>query len=222
MKKLVILFAVFLFACTASQAQTSKGDQTLGVNLGFSSLSSNQTSPDQNIITGNDVNSGKITEIGIGPSYSYFIANKLDIGASLNYSYYNANNIFNGTLSKQTNYGYSSEIFLRKYFMYTEKFGIRTGAFITYDWQQQKMTYPQNDDIPNSKNTTNDYGAALDLQLVYFPTKHLGFSATLADLSYNHYKTNSGAQGDNSGDNVVFNYMSDGLSASIFYIFGNK
>jgi len=223
MKKLLFFIATFLFVYQSSQAQTAKGDQTLGIDLGFTYSKSNQyqVNPYDN---SSGTSNGKTTNFSIGPNYSYFIANNLDIGASLQYSSYSSNNtadIFTN-LTKQRDHSYGGDIFLRKYFMYANKIGIRTGAYVGYSRQNTQLTYTPDASINNYNAKTDNYLAGVNLALVYYPSKCLGVSLNLANLEYLHAKTDATTQGHNSSDNIIFNYVNDGLGASIFYVFGPK
>jgi hypothetical protein len=224
MKKSVILFAVFLFACTASQAQTSKGDQTLGVDFGFSYSKNNQTLLDPNTLTDLDVINGKTTSFNLSPTYSYFIANNVDIGASLNYqsSVTNNNNSDVNYIAKEAYKNYGASIFLRKYFMYQNKIGLRVGAYLDYSKQTNHDDFAPVNSTSDNDGYDNNYSGGLNLDLVYYPSKCLGFSATLANLSYQHSKANSGDQGNQDVDSFNFGYINNGLTLSVFYVFGGK
>src|SRR5258708_11003388 len=123
MKKFLILMTAFLFALNVANAQTEKGNQTLGVNLGFSYNKSNSLtiSPFDNSSSTQNIT---ISSFNAAPSYSYFIADKLDIGTSLSYGTSKqtdnqVNNVVNPT--KETNSNYGVPIYLRKYFMFQNK-----------------------------------------------------------------------------------------------------
>ncbi len=83
MNKNLIVCAALLFAFKISYAQTEKGTQTLGLDFGASRSTSNQTINTANN-SAESVGSA-ITNFTFGPNYSYFIADKLDIGAALSY-----------------------------------------------------------------------------------------------------------------------------------------
>jgi len=228
MNKFLILIAAFLFIFKVSDAQTEKGNQTLGVNLGFSY---NQYAND--ITTSGQASTGtfnsKITTFSIGPNYSFFIADKLDLGTSLSYMALtnktsdNDNN--NNGLIKQTNNTFDGKIFLRKYFLYANKIGIRTGPFIGYSRNEQKGTWDVADAANNSKVVSNSIEAGANLDLVYYPSHRFGVAATLANLEYDHYtqKNSYDINTENSkGNNVNFNFINNGLTLSVFYVFGSK
>src|ERR1700704_3382185 len=105
MKKALILFAVLLFSAVVSHAQTEKGNQTLGLNLGFSYAKGSGVSI--NPFDGSSSNTGyKTTTFTVGPAYSYFLADKLDLGVSLSYGTSTSN--YPPTVnnqSKQASYG---------------------------------------------------------------------------------------------------------------------
>ena len=219
----MLLIAIFVFVYQASQAQTEKGTQTLGVNLGF-----NYTKNDQNNIDpfnqASSVENSKTYSFDLGPAYSYFIADKLDLGASLQYQSTVTNSAPNtyNDITKQVNRNYGASIFLRKYFMYTDKFGLRAGPFINYERVITKYDYTgtqATDDLNGKQDIIN---GGLGLELVYYPTKHIGVSAAIASLSYEHDKINNADQGGGSANYVNFDFINNDLTFSVFYAFGGK
>jgi hypothetical protein len=222
MKKLVITIVAFLFAIQFSNAQFEKGDQTLGFSIGLQYNKTNQLiiNPyDQSQSTQN----GKTTSINVGPNYSYFIADKLDIGASLNYNTvvtnYGSNTYTDQNKSVYRNYGGS--IYLRKYFMYANKIGIRTGPYVSYYRAIQQTNYTGDNSLYNYNSKGNAYAAGVNLDLVYYASKCFGVSASIASLNYTHDKETNGNQGNSNSDNFGF-YFTNGLSLSMFYAFGGK
>ena len=223
MKRSLIVLAALLLAFTSSQAQTEKGNQTLGLNLGLSTLQSagfdiNQT--DNSTSTENS----KTTIFNFGPNYSYFIADNLEIGVDLSYSStvttYNttATNVVN--FANQNSKSYSGNIFVRKYFLHKNKIGIRTGAYLGYGHDSQNVNYPPAYSANNYGWKQNFGEVGINLALVYFPSKQLGFAALLANMSYEHYTDNNGPQGHGSGNDFNLGFVSNGLGFSIFYVFG--
>jgi hypothetical protein len=224
-KSLIVLAALLLLAFTSSQAQTEKGNQTLGLNLGLATLQSsgfNINQSDNSTSTDN----AKTTILNIGPHYSYFIADNLDIGVELSYGSTvttdNTTETNVANLTNQTSRGYSGNLFVRKYFLHKNTIGIRAGAYLGYGYDSQSITYPP-------AYSTADYGwkqksgqVGVDLELVYFPSKKLGVAAMLANLNYEHYTQNNGIQGHSSGNDFNLGLVSNGLSLSVFYVFGGK
>lgn len=141
MNRFLILLAAFLFAFQVSNAQTEKGDQTLGINLGFRYAKSDNFSinpSDNSTLTTNSKN----TAFNIGPNYSYFIADKLDIGANLDFSYNNANYGENSNPSAQSTRNYGGMIYIRKYFMFENKLGgSYRPIFGLYPWRYKVHLY---------------------------------------------------------------------------------
>ncbi|WP_295710944.1 hypothetical protein [Mucilaginibacter sp.] len=220
MKKILLLIPAFLLAFQISKAQTEKGSQTLGLDLGFSHASSNNSFITPGSTAVSNLN-GKRTSFLIGPNYSYFIADKLDIGTNL---YYATGNQTNGSnlVTRQHTTEYSAKVFLRKYFMYNDKIGIRTGPYIGYGRSNYKFTYDDpNYAGSNTNSKTDGYMAGVNLGLVYYPSKKFGVAATLANLNYNHYKSKDpNGQQSGSGDSVDFRLISNDIAISVFYTFG--
>ncbi len=219
MKRSLILIPAFLFLVQISKAQTEKGSQTLGVNLNFSyyDQSGVNVNPYDNSLA---EQSNKFTMFSVGPTYSYFIADNLDLGATLNYSLTNSKNAPNSL--EQDNKNYGGTLFLRKYVLYKNKIGFRFGPYLGYLIGDQKFIYKGQNSIDNSDAKSHTYEGGADLDLVYYPTKHLGVSISLANLDYQHTRTNSGAQGFANSDEVNFDFVNNNLSVSLLYVFGGK
>jgi hypothetical protein len=219
MKKLLILTAVCLFSIQISKAQTSKGDQTLGINLEYQYEKTSGVSIDT-YDNSSLAQSTKQTSVDIGPNYSYFIADKLDIGANLDYSLSNYNYGENTQPNSQRITSLGGDVFIRKYFMCTDKLGFRAAPYLGYTRGTEKLVYPAADDIDNGNSTTNSYVGGVNLDLVFYPSKNLGVAASLANVNYQHYKTTDPVNGNNTGNGVNFYYLNNGLNISVFYVFG--
>jgi hypothetical protein len=216
MYKKLLLVAVSIITIQTAKAQTEKGSQNLGLGFNVSTTSSNASyfSSYTNSYGANI--KGKQTWYSIAPSYSYFIADKLDIGTSLSYG--SSNTKYDpalNTTTKETSKGFNGSIFLRKYFLYDNKIGIRTGPYLSYGKTKQTSTYT---DSQNNYNSDIDsYGGGLSLDFVYYPAKNIGLAAGLANLGYAHQKS----KGYNEGSSNTFNLsMVNNLSLSVFYAFG--
>jgi hypothetical protein len=227
MNKFLILIVMFLFISHFSSAQTEKGSQTLGANFGFNYSQDNSLT----IYVGNNTSAivtTKTTDFNIGPNYSYFIADKLDIGAALSYSYTGTTNTTPALATDNYNYpvkqssnNFGVSVFIRKYYMFN-KIGFRTGAYLGYSGGNTKNTYTTSQDLYNYNATSNYYNAGANLDLVFYPSKNLGVAATIANLEYVHYKNDTTTQGHDSTDSINFNFVNNGLSLSVFYVFGSK
>lgn len=210
--------AALIATAQFAKAQTEKGNQTLGVNLQFShaSATSSYIDPSTNAIS---VQDQKSNIFYIGPIYSYFIANNLDLGASVQYS---SNRNTTGVLAgeqKQTNEGFGGTVFLRKYFMYQNKVGLRFGPYASYGHTNFRYTQANNP-LYDQKTSSNNYGGGVNAELLFYPTKQMGVSLSLANVNYNHYSGDSGPTGKSSGDSFNANFVNSGLGLSVFYTFG--
>jgi len=226
MNKFLILIAALLCACQFSYAQTEKGNQTLGVSVDFqySKGSDVGINPSDNSSTTTDT---KYTNFGAGPNYSYFIANKLDIGTSLYYSSLTSDNSNNLSNPKTVGRNFEALIFLRKYVLYENKIGFRVGPYLAYAYSDSKNTYAPPNSLYNVEDKNYNYLGGVNLSLVYYPSKRLGISATIANLEYDHAKDTGSSQNgiDNvhgKSNNLYFDFINNGLSLSIFYVFGSK
>jgi hypothetical protein len=222
MKKTIILIAALLLATGILHAQTGKGNQTIGLDLGFSYNKGSQF----NVYPNNNAQTfdSKTTHFSFGPAYSYFIADKLDLGANFLFDVTDSKNASTnqGYPANQSTHSYGGAIYLRKYLMHKDKIGIRTGPYAGYMRSNSKATYNGINSIYDQDGKTDNYYAGLRAELVYFPSKNLGFSTNLASLSYDHAKIDNGANGHSEFDSVMLNFINTSLSLSVFYVFGNK
>src|ERR1700744_4966109 len=178
MKKLIILITAILFSYQISKAQTEKGSQTLGVNLilNYYNQSGVANNPYDNTLMKQGT---KFTMFSAGPVYSYFIADNLDLGASLNYSLTDNKDAYNNL--EQDNKSYGGTLFLRKYVLYKDKIGFRVGPYLGYTIGDQKFDYTGENSISNTDAKSHTYQGGANLDLLYYPTKHLGVSLSLAN-----------------------------------------
>ncbi|MFI5141508.1 MAG: hypothetical protein ACHQII_04045 [Bacteroidia bacterium] len=231
MKKILILITAIVFAYQVSNAQTEKGSQTLGLNFGFSASNSNYYT----IIPSTSPLTTSINSFNIGPTYSYFIANNLDIGGSLSYSSSSTTNTTGDIATTNDTYptnvtsgNFTGTLFIRKYFMYKNKIGFRAEGYAGLSTGTTKDTYSSTYSADNYKTNTNYYSGGAAIDLLFFPSKNLGVSASLANLEYYHftytttYTANNANQAHNNGDNLTFSFINNGLTLSVFYVFGGK
>jgi hypothetical protein len=214
MYKKLILIVLSVITIHAAKAQTEKGSQSLGATFGVSVTNANtqNISPIDNSSTSTK---GKLTTYSLSPSYSYFIADKLDLGAGIGYSFSKQTYDPPNTQVLQRTLNYSANIFLRKYFLFDDKIGVRTGPYLNYQKSKQRYTYST--DIGDSNFNTDTYGGGLGMDFVYFPAKNVGLAATIANLSYQHTKYTDSTIGDSNQFSFSFvNY----LAFSVYYIFG--
>ena len=209
-----MLIVLSVITIHAAKAQTEKGSQNLGATFGVSVTNSNTRyfNSFDNTITDNS--RGKLTTYSIAPSYSYFIADKLDIGAAIGYSYNNQK--YDPALNsqiQQRNESYSANIFLRKYFLFDNKIGIRTGPYLDYQKMKQRFAYTSNVDNYSS----DSYGGGLSMDFVFYPAKNIGLAAALANLGYRHDKYTDDTLGD--ANSFQFNFVNS-IAFSIYYVFG--
>jgi hypothetical protein len=218
MRKFAILITLFLLILQAANAQNQKGNQNLGLSLGF--YTGNGSYNYQNVYPGPMVNT-RTTGFSTNPNYSYFIANKLDIGASIGISSEtdNANDQTTNTSSKQVNNNYYGSIYLRKYFLYNNKIGIRAGPSLTYQYTVSNITYTPINTQASSNDKGHYYQAGLNADFVYYPSTKIGLAVNLGNLSYSHNKTGNQMQSSGS-DSFSLQFLNNSLMLSAFYVFG--
>ncbi|HEY8929293.1 MAG TPA: hypothetical protein VIM55_08890 [Mucilaginibacter sp.] len=226
MNKFLILIAAFLLIFKTSNAQTEKGNQTLGVNLGFQFSNGKSTIIDPGNGSVYSTNTNTYHSFDIGPNYSYFIAGKLELGGSLQYSTSSSKSTATAQDPQSNNSrAFGGQMFLHKYLMYQNKIGLRAGPYAGYSYATLTTLGAQGTAI--SKNKNNDYFGGGDLALVYYPSKSLGVSLFLARLTYDHTDNSAGnaVSADNvhgHNNNLNFNFISNGTSVSVYYVFGNR
>lgn len=213
-----------LSGTVALKAQTQKGDQTLGGGISLIT-SKNTVEYTGTINNGNYSYSNKSTSFSIGPNYSFFVANNLDLGGSIAYSYQNSKFTNLGTASynpdKANSQSFSGAVYLRKYFLYDNKIGIRTGPFASVTHTKATLTYSATANMPDyGPQTDTNVSAGVGLDLVYFPYKKLGLTASLGSLGYNHDDTKQPQSGLNTSSNSFgFSFFS-GVDLTAFFVFG--
>lgn len=211
--KLNQLLLVLAFACiSVAHAQTEKGTKTLGLSFNYSTEKrDNSDSPGED----------KFTFYGIGPTFSYFIADHLDLGASLNYQHskykYASQNAF---LSSQEAQVYQATVFLRKHIMFFDQFGLRTGPFASFSAGNSDEFFQ---DGQKRIVNTKEFRGGLNLGIEYFPTKKIGIAANLATLSYSHLREDVDNGRESLDKTNSFNLdVTNGLNLSIFLVLGAK
>ncbi|MDB5159279.1 MAG: hypothetical protein JWR50_3986 [Mucilaginibacter sp.] len=225
MKKILFLIPAFLFAYQLSNAQTQKETQTLGLYLGYINNSNSITAADpaNNLPVTQD---SKNTQVNIGPSYGYFISDRSELGVNLSYAHtknYNAYSNNNGTNNSydQTNDSYGGSIYFKKYVLFQNKFGFRTGPYANYQHGINKYgSTPDPNLNAYNNNTSNSYGAGGTFELVYYPSKKMGIAANVANLNYTHVIAKGDVNYKGKQDNFAFNFINNGLYLSIFYVIG--
>jgi hypothetical protein len=223
MNKKLIILALALSGTFALKAQTQKGKQLIGGNFAINtSKGTFKNSIPTNNPAYNVSYTSKSNLFGIGPAYSYFVANGLDLGVSASYTknastYVYLNSFQPPQTADYDSKGFSVGAYLRKYFLYAEKVGVRTGPFVQYDYAKQNMTYTP-DNLNNQVQKSNSIGGGLGLDLVFFPSKKLGFASTIGRLAYTHNQTDL-ISGATNTDSFTLSGFSSGLTLSAFYCF---
>jgi len=219
-KKLLLAF-VSIIAIQTAKAQTEKGSQMLGASFIISTTSSDIKA----LNPGNNTYELRIHEklsyYNIAPTYSYFIADKLDIGVSVGYTHVSQKDdvvdVNGSDFSNKTN-GFSGAVYLRKYFLYENKIGIRTGPF--FDYEHSNTTQSSYND-PENDNHANTYTGGVGLDFVYFPVKKLGLSAGIGNLNYSHRTAVAGSNDASKITSNSFNLnFANSLTLSVNYVFG--
>jgi len=216
MKKIILVVLLCGTAIQTSFAQTEKGSQNIGVSFGVYTNNSTASGTDYNTGIVTDYKS-KNTSYSIAPSYSYFVADKLDIGITAGYSYYNSNyDTYYASAIKQTDQKYTGGIFLRKYILFKDKIGIRTGPIFEYSKNTQKANQTLlSGEQTHFERNYETYSGGVRLDVVYFPIKKIGLAASVGNIYYSHQK----AYGNDHGTSDSFQAsFVNGLYFSFYYV----
>ncbi|MGN7203655.1 outer membrane beta-barrel protein [Pedobacter sp. SAFR-022] len=210
MKKLTLLLLAALSGLTAS-AQTEKGTHMLG---GSFSLNHNKSEPAN---TPSAEATNKQNAFSIGPSYTYFLANKLGLTANLGYSRSHSDQYATSGSTETTNTGLFASLSLNKYFLFEDKIGVRTGPFTSYNTQKAKATSTY--DYNGGDFDFKGYSAGLNLEFVYFPVKRIGLVASLGSLAYSRteFKRSTGAT---KQTDLSLGFLNNTTSFSFYYVLG--
>ncbi|MCC8409729.1 autotransporter outer membrane beta-barrel domain-containing protein [Mucilaginibacter sp. UR6-1] len=207
MKKIIAAMLLCVASSTAF-AQTEKGTQNIGASFSI------QTSDSKNNYFDGAINISSNIKLNIynaGINYAYFVADKLDLGVLAGYSYQKNSQDNNDTEFLQKVNGYFAGIQLRKYVLFNDKIGIRTGPSFTYARDKSTSKYSiQNDQVTN----TDSYNGRLGLDFVFYPTKHLGITSSIGSIYYTHSKSKGFYEG--SSNNFGANFVNN-LNLGFFY-----
>ncbi len=216
MKKLTLLLLAALSGLTAT-AQTEKGSHLLG---GSFAVSHNKGENTYSFNTNQQIDENrKQNSFSLGPSYSYFVADKLGLNVNLGYNHSHLDDYGMNRDLETTSNGYFGSIALNKYFLYENKVGIRTGPYATYGASKSKTTSP-NDEY-NDHGESKDFNTGISLEFVYFPVKKIGLVAHLGGLSYAHNSYESSTNSSKHSQ-VGLNFLNSSTSFSFYYVLGNK
>ncbi len=219
MKKLSILIASILIIVFNANAQTQKGDQNLGLGFNFNTGSGSY-------IYVMPIELGTITStyFAASPAYSYFIANNLDLGASVGFGtgtyQTNYNEPSPSSTSKQVTDDYTATLYLRKYFLFNNKIGIRTGPYLLYQYYNSNVVNNPGDPTQNFSNSGKNLQAGISADFVYYPSKRIGLAVNLGGLYYTNQKTYSTSQ-NSTNSTVDFQFLNTNLMLSAFYVIGH-
>ena len=222
MKKLTLLLLAALSGLTAS-AQTEKGKQWIG---GSVSASHNKVEEAvNNTGFGSMEGTRRQNSFQVGPSYTYFVAEKLSLSATVAYTHghsdqsyiNNSNPQLNNATVETTSNGYNAYLHLDKYFLYDNKIGIRTGPYAQYYISNSKSG--GNPDYSTVNYDAKAFGAGLSLDFVYFPAKRIALIASLGNLSYSKSKYESESTTNEQTD-FGLNFLNNAPSFTFAYVFG--
>jgi len=225
MKKNLILAIAGVLAVQISMAQTQKGAQTLGGSF-YYAQSTNNNSSINGINPQPNIQKNTTSNFSIGPAYSIFVADKIELGGSLQYSTQTNKSTYSGAFPspdyKSVFNSFGGSLSLLKYCMFDNKIGLRMGPYLSYSSGKNKATTSA-----NSLTTTNnneDYNARAKVDLVFYPSKTLGLAASLANVGYSKSKSHNVDNPQQSYSTETFNanLITNGVQLSVFYVFGDK
>ncbi|GAA4923058.1 hypothetical protein GCM10023313_28930 [Mucilaginibacter defluvii] len=193
-------------ASLAAFAQTEKGTQNIGASFAIQNTDSKNTYFNG---VGNTTDKNKLNAYSVSANYGYFIADKLDIGVSAGYDFQENRQESDNSDYLQKYKGLFAGVQLRKYILFNDKVGIRTGPSLQYSRDRQTSNFNEESD---NVTTTNSYTGRVGLDFVFYSTKHLGVTSNIANVSYSHSKStgyNTGSANTFSANLV--NYLNLGF-----------
>lgn len=222
MKKNLLIAVAILFTGEFVNAQTQKGTKNLGVYADY--LHNNATNVSTPTPFSPSLQKSSYTNFSFGPNYGYFVADGTELAATafVTGGTQTTEGVYPATtnINKQKSNTFGVTVFLRKYFLYDNKFGFRVGPYAGYSFGKTKYESTP----PNAYNGTssdyNGYNVGALLDLVYYPSSKLGIAANLASLNYSHSKTKGIDETTNNNFNTRF--ANQGLTLSVFYVLGAK
>jgi hypothetical protein len=218
-----VIFITLTLSATV-RAQTQKGNQLLGGSLSLATGKGTTTEYLRGTSGAIEVIKNKLNSFSIGPTYSFFVADNLDLGASLAYSTFRQSSILPNVASeieKQRGFNYS--VYLRKYFLFEKKVGFRMGPYVGY--QNSKASSDFGSSIVGFQEIKNKlFDAGIGFDFVYFPTQKIGLAANIGTLGYQHitYTRSDDNQLSLQEKDHTFglNLANSNLALSVFYSFG--
>jgi hypothetical protein len=216
MNKILTILLCALLSSFVLHAQTQKGSQLLGgfISVGHTTSTGTYFNPQTNLL---ESTGGKSNSFGIGPSYTYFIADNLGLGGSLGYSHSHDNSNTADRINKLNSDAYTASLSLMKYFLFEKTIGIRTGPYAQYTKSTNK--YTSNDAFFNNAGQEyKNFAAGLALDFVYFPVKKIGLVATMGSLGYAENKSVE-QYNTNKQSSIALSFFNS-ASFSVYYAFG--
>lgn len=214
MRKILSLIVTVIAFTGISNAQTEKGTSYLGLNIGYSSRNEKHTLNYQNYTSG-QVEKTDNKGFLIGPSFSRFIADKLELGVAAAYGY-SKMETDRDVPEHTTQNQYLGSLFMRKHVMFTDQFGLRTGPSFSFSYAKSET------DVSPGENETMQYTGGLVLDLEYFPLKRLGIAANIGGLYYESSKTRTNNKEVIRRTNTFDFSFTNSLNLSVFWILGKK
>lgn len=215
MYKKLLLVCVSALAINIAKAQTQKGSQIIGASFGFATSSSNFRTFDAATNGFGPTQHSKFTTYNIGPDYSYFIADNFDLGAGVSYGYSKQDNEAGYTYPNlQKSQAFNAALYLRKYVLFENKLGIRTGPYLNYNTNKFSAS---DSGVPSYySNTTKTYTGGIGLDFVFFPVRKLALAARMGNINYSHQKNEGYSKGTSNSFNASF---INGVNFSVNYVF---
>ncbi len=225
--KNILSFAFVLLCISRAVAQTGPGSQNLGLNLGYSNTTTTTVFSNPTYTPSTLTTTSKQATYSVAPAYSVFVSKGLDLGLAIGLTGSSTNYDYAPTpyTPTKTDYlAYSGTVYLRKYFLYADKIGIRTGPFFLYQQSTQKNVYPPGSTFNNNTdNKVNSYSTGINLDFVFYPVTKIGLGANICSLGYSYQKsTTADGVGSTDATQKTFNanFLANNLSLSVFWVFG--
>jgi hypothetical protein len=206
MKKILLLIILISFSFLA-KAQFTKGDKSLGGYVTFDG----QNSSDQDGEPSNETR-----QVGIEPSFGYFISEKTAVGIFAGYNRYHSHseNAYNGSVWETKDRTASMGLFAQQYFPLTENFLFTITGQIRFSRTWNETVYEEGTYSDEDKLNSYSLGATVRPGFTFFPSQRWAFEASIGSLRYTYSRSLSN---DSKSGAFGFNYGSVGLGVRYFF-----
>lgn len=203
MKKTFTLLCIALAIATQqASAQIKKGEKMLGGNIGFTTSKGEQSNAPNY--------EAKVTNISINPQLGFGLGDNWIAGIQAGYGYSKQKTVFPlGGVSEDKSNTISGGVFARKFFPFSERFGLFGQGDVNYSHTNNKGTTVGG---ATGESNTNRVGVAVSPGAYFRTGKRFILEAEVGSIGYEHGVTKSGGSGSKTTSNSFSLGLSNNLS----------